>query len=138
VGDPAAEQALAPSLVDDALAVRRPAGPHAPRSERAVAGTLGLLALVAGENLAAAAMGRWVVAPKVAWDRVTSTVDPQARHTRKCRPHRGEGDRGQLTNDSRNDMPRSSLRPLARSAPGCVQGPQIRSQGPDRRAYWAA
>ena len=49
---------------------------------------MALLALVAGQDVEPAEGsdgrdGRWRIARKVAPDRVISTVDPQARHTRK-------------------------------------------------------
>ncbi len=49
---------------------------------------VGLLALVAGQDVEPAegsdgTDGRWKIAHRVAEDRVISTVDPEARHTRK-------------------------------------------------------
>jgi hypothetical protein len=54
----------------------------------AAQGALALLALVAGQDVEPAegsdgSDGRWRIARKVAPDRVVSTVDPDARHTRK-------------------------------------------------------
>ena len=51
---------------------------------------MALLALVAGQDVEPAegsdgTDGRWRIARKVAEDRVVSTVDPEARHTRKSR-----------------------------------------------------
>src|SRR6266498_3011327 len=43
--------------------------------------------------------GRWVIARRVAPDRVISTVDPQARHTRKSRSNRRDGYRGHLATE---------------------------------------
>ena len=62
---------------------------------------MGLLALVAGQDVEPAegsdgTDGRWRIARKVAPDRVISTVDPQARHTRKSRSQRRDGYRGHL------------------------------------------
>ena len=87
--DPAAKQALVSDLVTDALAVLAElTGPDAPAREPAAADALGLLALVAGQDVEPAegpdgTDGRWRIARRVAPDRVISTVDPQVRHTRK-------------------------------------------------------
>ena len=98
--DPAARQQLVSDLVNDALAVLAElTGPDAPQREDAAADALGLLALVAGQDVEPAedsdgTDGRWRIARKVAPDRVISTVDPQARHTRKCKSKRRDGFRG--------------------------------------------
>ena len=100
--DPAARQQLVPDLVNDALAVLAGlAGPDAPQREDAAADALGLLALVAGQDVEPAedsdgTDGRWRIARKVAPDRVISTVDPQARHTRKSKSKRRDGFRGHV------------------------------------------
>ena len=62
---------------------------------------LGLLALVAGQDVEPAedsdgTDGRWRIARKVAPDRVISTVDRQARHTRKSKSKRRDGFRGHV------------------------------------------
>jgi DDE family transposase/transposase-like protein DUF772 len=100
--DPAAKQALVSDLVNDALAVLAElTGPGAPEREAAEADALGLLALVAGQDVEPAedsdgTDGRWRIARKVAPDRVISTVDTQARHTRKSRSKRRDGFRGHV------------------------------------------
>src|SRR5271157_3283834 len=79
--DPAAKQALVSDLVNDALAVLEAlTGPGAPERDAAAADALGLLALVAGQDVEPAdgsdgTDGRWKIARKVAPDRVISTVD---------------------------------------------------------------
>ena len=65
---------------------------------------LGLLALVAGQDVEPAedsdgTDGRWRIARRVAPDRVISTVDPEARHTRKSRSVRRDGFRGHLVTE---------------------------------------
>ena len=65
------------------------------------ADALGLLALVAGQDVEPAedsdgTDGRWRIARKVAPDRVISTVDREARHTRKSKSKRRDGFRGHL------------------------------------------
>src|SRR5271157_2335688 len=100
--DPAAKQQLISDLVNDALAVLDElAGPDAPARDAAQAGALGLLALVAGQDVEPAegsdgTDGRWRIARKVAPDRVISTVDTQARHTRKSKSKRRDGFRGHV------------------------------------------
>lgn len=100
--DPAAKAELVSRLVNDALAVLAAlCGPDAPGRNDAGADALGLLALVAGQDVEPAdgsdgTDGRWVIARKVAPDRVISTVDRQARHTRKSRSQRRDGYRAHL------------------------------------------
>ena len=100
--DPAAKQALVSDLVNDALAVLAAlAGPGAPERDTAAADALGLLALVAGQDVEPAEEsdgtdGRWRIARRVAPDRVISTVDTQARHTRKSKSKRRDGFRGHV------------------------------------------
>ena len=75
------------------------AGPGAPQRDPAAADALGLLALVAGQDVEPAedsdgTDGRWRIARTVAPDRVISTVDREARHTRKSKSRRRDGFRG--------------------------------------------
>ena len=65
---------------------------------------MALLALVAGQDVEPAegsdgTDGRWRIARKVAGDRVISTVDPDARHTRKSPEARRDGYRAHLAAD---------------------------------------
>jgi hypothetical protein len=97
--DPDAKQRLVSDLVNDALAVL--AELTGPQHDGAAADALGLLALVAGQDVEPAegsdgTDGRWRIARRVAPDRVISTVDPQARHTRKSHSQRRDGYRGHL------------------------------------------
>src|SRR6266540_1388154 len=100
--DPAAKQALVSALVNDALAVLAElCRPEAGERDAAAADALGLLALVAGQDVEPAEAsdgtdGRWVIARRVAPDRVISTVDPQTRHTRKSRSQRRDGYRAHM------------------------------------------
>ena len=100
--DRAAKEALVSDLVNDALAVLAElAGDGAPERDAAAADALGLLALVAGQDVEPAdgsdgTDGRWRIARKVAPDRVISTVDREARHTRKCKSKRRDGFRGHV------------------------------------------
>jgi Transposase domain (DUF772)/Transposase DDE domain len=100
--DPAAKDALVSALVADANAVVA-AFKGAELDERA-ASALALLALVAGQDVEPAEGsdgrdGRWRIAQKVAEDRVISTVDPDARHTRKSPEARRDGYRAHLSAD---------------------------------------
>jgi Transposase DDE domain/Transposase domain (DUF772) len=100
--DPQAKEALVSDLVNDALAVLEElTGPDAPQRDAAAADALGLLALVAGQDVEPAedsdgTDGRWRIARKVAPDRVISTVDRESRHTRKCKSKRRDGFRGHV------------------------------------------
>jgi IS5 family transposase len=97
--DPQAKDALVSALVNDANALvaalkDRELGEQA-------ASAVGLLALVAGQDVEPAegsdgTDGRWRIARKVAGDRVISTVDPEARHTRKSPENRRDGYRAHV------------------------------------------
>jgi hypothetical protein len=100
--DPQAKDALVSALVNDANALVA-ALQDRDLDERA-AGTLALLALVAGQDVEPAegsdgTDGRWRIARKVAEDRVISTIDPDARHTRKSPEARRDGYRAHLAAD---------------------------------------
>lgn len=100
--DPAAKDALVSALVNDADAVVQ-AFAGAELDERA-ASALALLALVAGQDVEPAegsdgSDGRWRIARKVAEDRVISTADPEARHTRKSPQSRRDGYRAHVAAD---------------------------------------
>ena len=97
--DPAAKDALVSALVSDAnaLVAALEGGDLDERAASAVA----LLALVAGQDVEPAegsdgTDGRWRIARKVAEDRVISTVDPEARHTRKSPEARRDGYRAHV------------------------------------------
>ena len=100
--DPAAKDALVSALVNDANAVV--AALQDRDLEERAASALALLALVAGQDVEPAegsdgTDGRWRIARKVAGDRVISTVDPDARHTRKSPEARRDGYRAHLAAD---------------------------------------
>jgi IS5 family transposase len=88
--DPVAKQALITALVNDALALVHALEGLALDGEAADA--VGLLALVAGQDVEPGEeSGTWRIARRVAPERTISTVDPEARHTRKSpsRPRDG-------------------------------------------------
>ena len=77
-------------LVNDALALLAAVADLELGAEQAEA--VALLALVAGQDVEPGQRpGSWRIARKVAVDRVISTVDPQARHTRKTNAQRRDG-----------------------------------------------
>ena len=100
--DPAVRDDLVSQLVNDALALLA----ALEVDEITAAGgrpaeAVALLALVAGQDVepvegSDGTDGRWRIAQKVAEDRVISTVDPEARHTRKSRENRQEGFKAHL------------------------------------------
>jgi len=100
--DPAAKDALVSVLVSDANALVAAFGDA--ELDEAAASAVALLALVAGQDVEPAegsdgTDGRWRIARKVAEDRVISTVDPDARHTRKSPEARRDGYRAHLAAD---------------------------------------
>jgi hypothetical protein len=100
--DPAAKDALVSALVNDATALV--AAFSEVKLDEQAASALALLALVAGQDVEPAegsdgTDGRWRIARKVAEDRVISTVDPDARHTRKSPEARRDGYRAHVAAD---------------------------------------
>ena len=100
--DPQAKDALVSALVNDANALVA-ALQDRDLDERAAC-ALALLALVAGQDVEPAegsdgTDGRWRIARKVAEDRVISTIDPDARHTRKSPEARRDGYRAHVAAD---------------------------------------
>jgi IS5 family transposase len=79
--DPVAKAALVDGLVRDALTLL--GSFETGDAEHDVATALGLLALVAGQDVEQEEDGTWKIARKVAPDRMISTVDPDARHMHK-------------------------------------------------------
>jgi hypothetical protein len=100
--DPAAKQDLVSALVNDANALVAVLADA--ELDEAASSALALLALVAGQDVEPAegsdgTDGRWRIARKVAGDRVISTVDPGARHTRKSPEARRDGYRAHVAAD---------------------------------------
>jgi hypothetical protein len=100
--DPQAKEGLVSALVNDANALVA-AFKDVKLDEPAVS-AVALLALVAGQDVEPAegsdgTNGRWRITRKVAEDRVISTVDPQARHTRKSPEARRDGYRAHVAAD---------------------------------------
>ena len=100
--DPEAKDALVSALVNDANALV--AALQGRDLDERAASALALLALVAGQDVEPAegsdgTDGRWRIARKVTEDRVISTVDPDARHTRKSPEARRDGYRAHVAAD---------------------------------------
>jgi Transposase DDE domain/Transposase domain (DUF772) len=92
--DRAARDGLVSALVNDANALV--AALADTQLDEAAQSALGLLALVAGQDVEPAegsdgTDGRWRIAQRVAEDRVISTVDTETRHTRKSQHSRRDG-----------------------------------------------
>jgi len=100
--DPAAKDALVSALVNDANALV--AAFEGAELDEPASSAVALLALVAGQDVEPAEGsdgrdGRWRIARNVAEDRVISTVDTQARHTRKSPEARRDGYRAHVAAD---------------------------------------
>ncbi len=87
--DPVAKAALVDELVNDALALL--AAFENENEEPEATSALGLLALVAGQDVEQDVDGTWKIAQRVAPDRIISTVDPEARHMHKSRSEYRDG-----------------------------------------------
>jgi IS5 family transposase len=87
--DPVAKAALVDGLVRDALHLLAEFEDATKDAEATSA--LGLLALVAGQDVEQQEDGTWQIVRKVAPDRVISTVDPEARHMHKSRSEYRDG-----------------------------------------------
>jgi hypothetical protein len=99
--DPEAKEALVSALVNDANALLAALADAELDEDAEAEFALALLALVAGQDVEPAegsdgTDGRWRIARKVAPDRVISTVDPEARHTRKSPENRRDGYRAHV------------------------------------------
>jgi transposase len=108
--EPGAKDTLVSALVNDANALLEELGEGDPdESDDPVAAALALLALVAGQDVEPAdgsdgTDGRWRIARKVAPDRVISTVDTEARHTRKSPEARRDGYRAHVAAEPETGM----------------------------------
>jgi hypothetical protein len=101
--DPEAKQALVSGLVNDALALLAVVNNVELDAEQAEA--VALLALVAGQDVDPGDRpGSWRIARRVAKDRVISTVDPQARHTRKTSAQRRDGYKGHIATEPESGL----------------------------------
>src|SRR5215207_9656064 len=149
--DPQATQALVSGLVNDALAMLEAVADLDLDAIQAEA--VALLALVAGQDVEPGqGPGSWQIARKVSHDRVISTVDPQARHTRKTNAQRRDGYKAHLAAEPETGLVTAcaltaanlpdgptGLALLAGEAPGLeVLGHSGYGSGPTRAALRAA
>ena len=133
--DPAAKDALVSALVSDANALVE-AFTDVKLDEQA-ASAAALLALVAGQDVEPAegsdgTDGRWRIARKVAEDRVVSTVDPDARHTRKSPEARRDGYRAHVAADPETGIITDEK--LTRAAGTENSGPAVAEEFPAAEA----
>ena len=87
--DPLAKAALVDALVTDALSLLEACEPDASGPE--AADGLGILTLLAGQDVEQDDEGTWHLARRVAKDRVISVVDPETRHMHKTRSEYRDG-----------------------------------------------
>ena len=81
---------------------------------------MALLALVAGQDVAAGGRpGSWRIARRVARDRILSTVDPQARHTRKSSAAKRDGSKAHVAAEPESGL----FTECALTAAGAADGP---------------
>jgi hypothetical protein len=92
--DRVAKAELVDALVTDALRLLEALAAKPVDDE--AAGALGLLALVAGQDVEQDHDGTWRIAQRVAPDRVVSTVDPETRHMHKSRSEYRDGYKAHL------------------------------------------
>lgn len=100
--DPAAREALVDELVKDALAALEALDGQAVPA--AAGDAVGLLALVAGQDVEPGEDGVFRIARKTARDRVISTVDTAARHGHKSRNRRFDGYKAHLSVDPDSEL----------------------------------
>ena len=91
--DPVAKAELVDGLVSDALRLLEELEEAA---DDETASALGLLALIAGQDVEQDEDGTWKIARRVAPDRVISTVDIEARHMHKSRSEYRDGYKAHL------------------------------------------
>lgn len=100
--DRAAREALVDALVKDAHAALAVLDGHS--LEGAGAEAAALLALVAGQDVAAGDDGVFRIVRGVARDRVISTVDPEARHGHKSQNRRFDGYKSHVSVDPDSEL----------------------------------
>ena len=100
--DPRARQELVDRLGADAAAVL--AALEGRKLDGALSEAAELLAAVAGQDLCQDSGGRFMIARRVAKDRVLSTVDPDARHGHKSTARRFDGYKGHTAVDPDSEL----------------------------------
>jgi IS5 family transposase len=125
--DPVAKAALVDGLVTDAL-VLLSAFEGTEGSDAATA--LGLLALVAGQDVEQDEHGSWRIAQRVAPDRIISTVDPDARHMHKSRSEYRDGYKAHLAIEPETGLVTAGALTPANTADGPTGVDLLASEAP--------
>jgi hypothetical protein len=107
--DPVAKAALVDALVRYALHLLAAFADVVVEAEASSA--LGLLALVAGQDVEQDDDGTWKIARNVAPDRVISTVDPEARHMHKSRSEYRDGYKAHIGIEPETGLVTAALTP---------------------------
>jgi len=97
--DPVAKAQPIDGLVRDALTLLEAFDPVPADAD--VASALGLLALVAGQDVEQDEDGTWKIVQRVAKDRIIPVVDPEARHMHKFRSEYRDGYKAPLPSNPR-------------------------------------
>ena len=127
--DTVARGELVTGLVHDAEAVL--AAAQASPSAEAAAEVIGLLALIAGQDVEAGETdGTWRIARKVAKDRVISTVDVEARHGHKSTAVRTDGFKAHLATEPETGII-TALKVTAANVPDGPVGVELMGSEPD-------
>jgi hypothetical protein len=116
-----AKAAPVDGLVRDALTLLTAFETRAGEPDTSTA--LGLLALVAGQDVEQDEDGTWKIARKVAPDRVISTVDPEARHMHKSVSEYRDGYKAHIAVEPETPGPGRRRLRIGRRARGPGQGP---------------
>lgn len=123
--DPVAKAALVDGLVGDALTLLSACEGQRTNPDQTAA--LGLLGLVAGQDVEQDEDGHWKIARRVAPDRVISVVDPEARHMHKSRAEYRDGYKAHVAVEPETGIVTAAvLTPAtasdAKTAPGLLEG----------------
>ena len=126
--DPVAKAALVDALVNDALALLGAFEDEPGETEATSA--LGLLALVAGQDVEPGDDGTWKIAQRVAKDRVISVVDPETRHMHKSRSEYRDGYKAHIAIEPETGLVTSATLTPANAPDGSTGVELIRDEEP--------
>jgi IS5 family transposase len=126
--DPVAKAALVDGLVTDALALL--AAFEHERHEAEATSALGLLALVAGQDVEQGDDGTWKIAQRVAPDRIISTVDPEARHMHKSRSEYRDGYKAHIAIEPETGLVTATALTPANAPDGATGVTLLKGEGP--------
>ena len=110
-------------------------------SDPDAAAALGLLALVAGQDVEQDDGGTWKIAQRVANDRIISTVDPETRHMHKSRSEYRDGYKAHIAIEPETGLvTAATVTPAnasdAKTAIGLLDDEWPRPRDPRRRRLW--